>query len=118
MASNQDNPHVRRVGMVIGIKPDKIEEYKALHADSHPGVRHLLSKYHIRNFSIFLHQLDDGRHYLFGNYEYDGYDFEGDMARLDKEARNQEWHAMTDAMQIPLRGEKLWANMTQVYYNA
>jgi L-rhamnose mutarotase len=118
MDRDQDKPAPRRIGMVIGIKPEKIEEYKALHADAYAGVRDLLTKYHMRNFSIFLHQLDDGRHYLFGYYEYDGNDFEGDMARIDKEVRNQEWHAVTDAMQIPLRGETLWATMTQVYFNA
>src|SRR5689334_5315708 len=58
-----DHP-VRRVGMVIGIKPEKISAYKALHADSNSGVRDLLSKYHMRNFSIFLRELDNGRHYL------------------------------------------------------
>ena len=37
-----DHP-VRRVGMVIGIKPEKISAYKALHADSNSGVRDLLA---------------------------------------------------------------------------
>jgi len=38
--------------MVIGIKPDRIAAYEALHAASNPGVRDLLKKYHIHNFSI------------------------------------------------------------------
>ena len=117
MSSIQSLAAVRRVGMVIGIKPEKIAEYKALHADSHLGVRDLLSKYHMKNFSIFMRRLDDGKTYLFGYYEYDGTDFEGDVARLDAEARNQQWHTMTDAMQIPLPEEKLWAEMEPVYYN-
>ena len=37
--------NIKRFGNVIELKPDKLEEYKALHADSHPGVRHLLTKY-------------------------------------------------------------------------
>jgi len=41
------------MGMVIGIKPDKIAEYKQLHADSNPGVRDLLRKYNMKSFSIF-----------------------------------------------------------------
>jgi L-rhamnose mutarotase len=56
---------VKRVGMVIGIKPEKIAEYKELHAESNPGVRDLLSKYHIHNFSIYLHEIN-GRYYEFG----------------------------------------------------
>src|SRR5277367_6353300 len=77
--------HVQRIGMVIGIKPDKISAYEALHAASNPGVRDLLTKYHMHNFSIFIHPLDDGKYYLFGYYEYTGTDYKGDMAKLSAE---------------------------------
>ena len=30
------NKNIKRVGMVVGIKPDKIEEYKRLHAEGKP----------------------------------------------------------------------------------
>ena len=59
----------KRVGMVIGIKPEVIAEYKALHDDSNPGVRDLLTIANMENFSIFIHQFDDGNYYLFGYYE-------------------------------------------------
>ena len=108
---------VRRVGMVIGIRPEKIAEYKALHAASNPGVRDLLSKYHMTNFSIHLRQVDDGKCYLFGYYEYDGTDYEGDMSRLAAEPRNREWLAVTDPLQVPLPGQKGWTLMEEVYYN-
>ena len=106
----------KRVGMVVGIKPDKIDEYKKLHADSNPGVRDLLDKYHLHNFSIFLHQIE-GKWYEFGYYEYTGDDFEADMARLTAEPRNQEWLEVCDPMQLSLEGEESWAIMEQVYYN-
>ena len=109
-------PKVKRVGMVIGIRPDIIEEYKALHADSNPGVRDLLSKYHMHNFSIFLHEID-GKYYEFGYYEYTGDDYEGDMAKLSAEPRNKEWLSVCDPMQIPLKGYKSWAQMEEVYRN-
>jgi len=107
---------VKRVGMVIGIRPEKIEEYKALHADTNPGVRDLLNKYHMHNFSIFLHKIG-GRYYEFGYYEYTGDEFEADMAKLDAEPRNKEWLAICDPMQIPLKGYDSWAVMERVYYN-
>jgi L-rhamnose mutarotase len=103
--------------MVIGIKPDKLSDYKALHADSNPGVRDLLSKYHMRNFSIFLREFANGKYYLFGYYEYDGTDYEGDMKRLAAEPRNKAWLAVTDQLQIPFPGQSGWAIMQQVYYN-
>ncbi len=107
---------VKRVGMVIGIKPEKIAEYKELHADSNHGVRDLLTKYHMHNFSIYLHEID-GKYYEFGYYEYTGKDFEADMAKLDAEPRNKEWLSICDPMQIPLKGHNSWAEMELVYRN-
>ena len=109
--------HVQRVGMVIGIKPDRITAYEALHANSNKGVRDLLNKYNMHNFSIFIHQFDDGRYYLFGYYEYTGNDYKADMQRLAQESRNKQWLQMTDPMQMPLRGEKSWSMMHEVYHN-
>ncbi len=108
---------VKRVGMVIKIKPEFIEEYKAAHSESNAGVRDLLIKANMRNFSIFLQQLDDGNWYEFGYYEYTGDDFEADMAILDKHPRNIEWLKICDPMQVPLDGYKGWAEMEQVYFN-
>lgn len=107
----------KRVGMVIGIKPEVIDEYKRLHADSNPGVRDLLSIAHLENFSIFIHQFDDGKYYLFGYYEYTGSDFDKDMAELAKKDRNIEWLKVCDPMQIPFEGQNSWSVMEQVYYN-
>ena len=45
---------VKRVGMVVKVREGKLEEYKKFHADSNPGVRDLLTKYGMHNFSIFL----------------------------------------------------------------
>lgn len=106
----------KRVGMVIRIRPEKIAEYKELHADSNPGVRDLLAKYNMHNFSIFLYEID-GKFYEFGYYEYTGENYEEDMAKLDAEPRNKQWLKICDPLQIPLEGEKSWAIMEQVYYN-
>ena len=107
---------VKRIGMVVGLRPEKMAEYKEVHADSHPGVRDLLSKYHMENFSIFLHQIE-GKWYEFGYYEYTGDDYEADMAAMNAEPRIVKWLSNTDPMQIPLEGKKSWAIMEQVYYN-
>ena len=103
--------------MVIKIKPEKIDEYKALHSDSHQGVRHLLQKYNMRNFSIYMKQLEDGNYYEFAYYEYTGNDYEADMAKLAKEPENIEWLSKCDAMQIPLNDEKSWTIMEEIFYN-
>ena len=109
--------HAQRTGMVIGVKADKIKAYEALHAASNPGVRDLLNKYHMHDFSIYIHQLDDGKYYLFGYYEYTGTDYKGDMEKLAAEPRNQQWLSVTAPMQVPLAGEQAWAMMKEVYHN-
>ena len=108
---------LKRVGMVIRLKPEYVAEYRKLHADSNPGVLDLLARYHLRNFSIFLHQID-GNWFEFGYYEYSGDDFEADMAALADEPRNRAWLEICDPMQLPLSGERGWAEMECVYYNS
>jgi len=102
--------------MVVGLHPDAVAEYRRLHADDQPGVRDLLTKYHLRNFSIFLHQIGD-KWFEFGYYEYTGDDFDGDMKNLSAEPRNQAWLEVCDPMQLPLENETGWAIMEQVYFN-
>lgn len=106
----------KRVGMVVGIKPEAIAEYKRLHAEGNPGVRDLLTKYHMTNFSIYLTEIES-KWYEFGYYEYTGDDFEGDMAELAKEKRNIEWLKVCNPMQMPLKGETGWREMDRVYFN-
>jgi L-rhamnose mutarotase len=107
---------MKRVGMVVRIKPECVEEYRKLHADSHPGVRDLLTKYHLHNFSIFL--LPIGQDWFeFGYYEYTGTDFDADMAALTAEPRNKAWLEVCDPMQLPLAGAQGWKEMECVYYN-
>lgn len=112
-----DHKDVRRVGMVIRINPERIDEYLAAHSDTNPGVRDLLTRYNMRNFSIFMTQLEDGNYYEFGYYEYWGNDFEGDMAKLSAEPRNIEWLKICDPMQIPLKGYNSWKNMETIFFN-
>jgi L-rhamnose mutarotase len=103
---------IQRFGIVIGLRPDTVTAYRELHADAHPGVRELLVRYHIRNFSIFVQEIA-GRF-----YEYGGDDYAGDMERLAKEPRQIAWLEQCDPMQIPLPGATGWMRMEQVYYNA
>jgi L-rhamnose mutarotase len=108
----------KRLGQVIELKPECIAEYTRVHADGHPGVRDLLSKYGLRNFSIFMKEVF-GRHLLFLYGEYEGNDFDGDMARLSAEERDVAWHLQCDPMQLSLNESGAgWAPMECVYYNA
>jgi L-rhamnose mutarotase len=105
----------KRFGAVVGIKPEMIPEYTRLHTGDNVTVRDLLRKANLSNNSIFLHEIE-GKWYEFSYWEYIGDDYEGDMARLAAEPRYQAWLKVCDPMQLPLKGEKTWARMKQVYY--
>ncbi len=117
LSNDYEIEQIKRIGMVIKIRPNMIEEYKKLHANDNAGVRDLLTKYGMRNFSIFLQELEPNKFYEFGYYEYVGKNFELDMAAMALEERTIEWLKICDPMQIPLEGNSGWKVMEQVYYN-
>ena len=75
--------------MVTGLKPESVEEYKRLHAAVWPEVLATITACNIRNYSIFVRTLDDGRPYLFGYFEYHGADYAADMAKMAADPATQ-----------------------------
>ena len=73
---------MKRYAMVISLKPDRVEEYKRLEAAAWPEVLTIIRQCHIRNYSIYLRQLHDGKYRLFSYFEYTGTQFEADMAKM------------------------------------
>lgn len=110
---------VERYGMVIGVKPDRIEYYKKLHAAAWPGVLAKIKECHIRNYSIYLREVAKGEFLLFSYFEYTGRDFEADMARMAADPETQRWWKETDPCQspIPTRLDKeFWSRMEEVFH--
>jgi L-rhamnose mutarotase len=105
---------MQRYGMVIKLRPEKLEEYKTLHAAVWPGVLDMIRKCNIRNYSIYY---KDG--HLFSYFEYHGTDFEGDMEKMAADPTTREWWRLTDPCQEPLAtrkaGEK-WAEMEEFFH--
>jgi len=106
---------MKRYGMVIKVRPEKLDEYKRLHANVWAGVLQTIHECNIRNFSIF-HK--DG--YLFSYFEYIGDDFDADMARMAADPVTQKWWELCEPCQEPLptraEGEKWWAVMEEVFH--
>ena len=73
---------MKRYGSVIGLRPEKLDEYVRLHAAVWPDVLKMIRECNIRNYSIYLRRLPDGCHYLFSYFEYVGDDFAADMAKM------------------------------------
>ena len=78
---------MQRVGILIGIRPEKIEEYKRMHAAVWPGVLAKISDCNMRNFSIFLREPEN---LLFGFFEYHGEDLAADNAAVIAARQNVE----------------------------
>ena len=66
---NIKSKKMKRYGQVIGVNPEKLEEYKKLHAAAWPGVLKMIKECNIQNYSIYY---KDGL--LFSYYEYIGED--------------------------------------------
>ena len=110
---------VKRCGMVIGLKAEKLEEYRKLHAAVWPDVLAMIRKCHIQNYSIHLRQFDDGRYWLFSYFEYTGDDFDADMARMAADPATQKWWSLCKPCQAPLNGcaeTSWWAPMEEVFH--
>ena len=102
--------------MVIGVKPEKIEEYKKLHAAVWPDVLKMIKSCNIRNYSIYLK--DDQ---LFSYFEYTGDDFNADMEKMAADPVTQRWWDVCKPCQEPLETRKegeWWAEMEEVFYFA
>lgn len=105
----------QRHGSVIKVKPEKLEEYKELHANTWPGVLARITASNIRNYSIYY---KDG--FLFSYYEYWGDDYAADMAAMRQDPITQQWWEVTGPCQEPLESRaegEWWAKMEEVFHH-
>lgn len=106
----------QRMGMVIGVKADKLAEYKRLHAAPWPEMNAALSAAHIRNYSIYLREPEN---LLFGYWEYFGTDYAADMKTLGDKAITKKWLALTDPCQMPLStaaAGEWWSTLPEIFH--
>jgi len=105
---------MKRYGMVIRVRPDKLEEYKRLHAAVWPGVLTMIGQCNIRNYSIY-HK--DGC--LFSYFEYHGSDFAADMAKMAADPETRRWWEVCKPCQQPLDTRapgEWWSDMEEVFH--
>jgi len=110
---------MKRYASIVGIKADRIEEYKRLHAAVWSEVLATIRECNIRNYSIYLRRLPDGQHYLFSYFEYVGGDFAADGAKAAADPATQKWWALCKTCQLPLTDrapDEWWANAEEVFH--
>ena len=115
----EENVLVKRVGMVTGIRPEKIDYYKQLHAATWEGVLKTIHAAHIRNYTIYLTKIDTA-YYLFSHYEYVGNNYAADMKKIAADSVTQRWWRETAPCQIPLpeaaARSETWTEMEEVFH--
>lgn len=106
---------MRRFGWMAKVKPDKLDEYKRLHADVWPDVLKTIAACNLRNYSIYY---KDGC--LFTYVEYTGDDFEADMAKMADDETTQKWWAVCvpclEPACEPGAGAGVWMDMEEVFH--
>ncbi len=110
---------VQRHAWVTGLRPEKADTYRKLHAAPWPEVSATIKRCHIRNFSIYEREIA-GKTYLFAYLEYTGNDFAADMAKMADCPHTRRWWKETDPCQSPLpealKAGKIWSDAKEVYH--
>jgi L-rhamnose mutarotase len=108
---------MKRMGMVIGVVPDQIAEYKRIHAAVWPEILAKISDCNIRNYTIFLREPEN---LLFAYWEYHGEDWAADAKKMAADPHTQDWWAISMPMQVPLATRKKgewWAIAEEVFHH-
>ncbi|MCD0490476.1 L-rhamnose mutarotase [Pedobacter sp. MC2016-14] len=110
---------VKRFASVTGVKPEKLQAYKKLHAAAWPGVLKRIRASNIQNYSIYLKRIE-GKYYLFSYFEYVGDNLDRDMRKMAADTVTQRWWKETDPCQQPLpdatEKRKIWSDMEEVFH--
>ena len=106
----------KRIGQLLGLRPERLEEYQQYHVRIWPEIAEAIARAGIRNYSIFHF-----RGQLFAYYEYAGPEAEYGtrMKDLAGAPRMREWWDVMEPMQVPLDGRRpgaWWADMQEVFH--
>lgn len=112
---------MKRIGWVGQLKPNMVQKYVDLHANTWPGVLEKIKECNLQNYSIFYKAMAAGEHFLFSYVEYTGENFEADMERMAADPETQRWWAECKPCfeQIDdLPPGEVWSTMDSIFYQA
>ena len=105
---------MKRYASVIGLRPEKVKEYKKLHSAVWPDVLKMIKECNIKNYSIYYR---DGL--LFSYFEYTGSNYDADMAKMAADPTTQKWWDVCKPCQKPLenrREDEWWSDAEEVFH--
>ena len=111
-------PAPKRFAWITGLKPEKADYYRQLHANPWPGVTRMIKESHIQNYSIYECEIG-GQTYLFSYLEYTGTNFDAEMKKMAGDPETVRWWKETDPCQSPLPAAAakggIWADMKEIF---
>ncbi|MCL2165154.1 MAG: L-rhamnose mutarotase [Oscillospiraceae bacterium] len=105
---------MKRYAQVIGVRPEKLDYYKELHANAWSDVLKMIEECNIRNYSIFVYN-----NLLFAYFEYIGNDYDADMAKMAADPTTQKWWDECGPCQAPVEGRPKgawWMDIEEVFH--
>ncbi len=104
---------MKRVGFLLQVKKDKLEEYKKHHEAVWPEMLDALRRHGWRNYTLFMR--DDGL--LFGYFEADE-SFQASLDGMAKEPINAKWQAFMSPYfeSISGRPDENMLELTEVFH--
>ena len=93
------------------LKPEKIEEYKALHANVWPDVLKTIKDCKLQNYSISIMG-----NMVVSYFEYTDEDFEADMAKMDADPITLEWWKHTKPCFVGHDQGVYYEDLEEIFY--
>lgn len=103
---------MKRFGQIAQLKPEKITEYKRLHAQVWPDVLITITACNIHNYTIFLKETE-----LFAYFEYIGGDYEKDMKKMADDPVTQEWWKRTKPCFLHHDTQTYYTDMDEIFHH-
>jgi len=93
------------------LKPEKVDEYIELHANTWPEILDLIKKTNIRNYSISIRGTE-----LYTYFEYVGDDYDKDMQIQAESDIMQKWWAHTKPCFLNHDKEEYYDALEEIFY--
>ena len=100
---------MKRIGFLLKVRQDKIEEYKKVHESVWPEMLAALRRTGWHNYSLFMHE--DGM--LFGYFETPE-NFQSALDGMEKEAINEKWQKAMQPYFESLGGKRADESMMEL----
>tara|TARA_Y100000768_G_scaffold385772_1_gene372619 strand:- start:593 stop:922 length:330 start_codon:yes stop_codon:yes gene_type:complete len=104
----------KRYAMAVRLKDEKREFYIKNHANVWPEILNELKKIKVKNYSIYLKE-----DFMFGYLEYDGDNFDQDMAEMGKIPIVKKWTDLMIECFSPFpnnENNNSWVMMDEIFY--